>query len=181
MSFYGNQERERNYLGVDRVSPIFLHNDIVQTTFNQFQAKAIAGCKGNINNTGWIIKDCVEREEHELDLYHKWIDAAVKAKKSESGMRLTLQMANPTDTAKLSHQDDLLAKQVAYQEALKELQLLRWKSGEESNDEVEEAYPVQPEYDRKIPVFVEPANPNRYILITAAACQESLAITQRGS
>ncbi|KNZ44571.1 uncharacterized protein VP01_901g3 [Puccinia sorghi] len=116
-------------------------------------------CKANVNNTGWIIQDCLEKEDHELfwlprvkgwlkcdlvninneDLYCKWIDAAVKAKKSESGMRLTLQMTNLTDTAKLSHQDDLLDKRVAYQEALKESKLLRRKYGEERNGEVEEA------------------------------------------
>ncbi|KNZ48828.1 uncharacterized protein VP01_538g6 [Puccinia sorghi] len=133
-----------------------------------FQAKVIAGCKANFNNTGWIIQDCLEKEDHELF----WYGFLPRVK----GWLKCDLMTNPTETAKLSHQDDLLCR----------------KSGEESNDEVEEAeldpdewndcnfnmqaiynkYPVQPEYDRKIPVFVDPANPNRYILITAAACQE---------
>ncbi|KNZ47045.1 hypothetical protein VP01_6720g1 [Puccinia sorghi] len=56
------------------------------------------------------------------DLYHEWIDGAVKDKKSESGMRLTLRMTNPTNTAKLSHQDGLLAKW----KAMMKLRWLKW-------------------------------------------------------
>ncbi|KNZ51216.1 hypothetical protein VP01_4044g3 [Puccinia sorghi] len=105
------------WVSIGSCQDFFITITLLETTFNQFQAKVIAVCKENVKNTSWFIQDCLEKEDHELfwygflphvkgwlkcdlvninkdDLYRKWIDAAVKAKKSESGMRKRLRNHN---------------------------------------------------------------------------------------
>jgi hypothetical protein len=123
--------------------------------------------------------------------YNEWLDMACKLGRSEVG--LAIQMTNPAKLAQQAEMEDLLAAQAIRDEAARvasSKQKALDGPGDSEDEESEELDPdewdsinlhmkrlyathlVKTAYDRHTPVFIDPQNHDRYILLTCAACSE---------
>jgi len=129
-------------------------------------------------------------EIHHSYQYRDWLDVACDAGRSE--VALSLKMENPSKVAKRAEMEDLLAAQALRDDAIKNSVSSKRKGDDDGSeyDSTEEPDPeewdtinihmkrifkkylINTQYDRHNPVFLDPANPNRYILLTVDACSQ---------
>ncbi|KNZ53309.1 hypothetical protein VP01_3282g1 [Puccinia sorghi] len=105
--------------------------------------------------------------------YIDWLETAANANKSEVNMALT--MPNPSDAIKGAAKEDLLAAHAAHQLAYKtddeELDAVDWERIiTHMNKKNYKKNLSNVKYDCHLPVYIDPANPHRYLLITLEAC-----------
>jgi hypothetical protein len=146
---------------------------------------------GTIPKTpNFLKKDKYQVTDHAS--YSNWVKTAYDVSRSEIG--LLLKMSNPAEAIKRAQREDLLAAQADHEEAVQIAAAKRKASnGDDDNpdaDADDELDPVDWErinthmkkiyaanltnvkYDQHLPVYIDPTNPHRYILITPMACQE---------
>ncbi|OAV85457.1 hypothetical protein PTTG_30510, partial [Puccinia triticina 1-1 BBBD Race 1] len=148
---------------------------------------------------GWFKCDWVKITN--VDSYQLWINAFLNTKVKNPEAFLTLRMTNPTTVIKRGVQADLLAKRAQYQQAVKDNRALKRKAagddesdgsaaGTDEDDEEDEIDPedwndvnfqmrkilngcaLNKDYDTNTPVFINPSDPNKYVVVTMNACQE---------
>ncbi|KAH9469743.1 hypothetical protein MJO29_003893 [Puccinia striiformis f. sp. tritici] len=130
--------------------------------------------------------------------YNGWLNAACEIGRKDVG--LSIKMPNPADAIKRAEKEDLLAKQAMRKEAVSASKKRKAAAldgdddgggggsdsdGSDSEIDADEfddinfhmkkiyaAHPPNSLYDRLNPVYIDPANPRRYILLTVAAVQD---------
>ncbi|PLW06287.1 hypothetical protein PCASD_26816 [Puccinia coronata f. sp. avenae] len=119
--------------------------------------------------------------------YNEWLEAACALGCTQ--VTLSINMTNPAKVAQRAEMEDLLAAQAMKDEAaraLKQKATDDHSDVEESEDlDAEEwdtinvymkqlfkAHLINAKYNCHTPVFIDPSNPRRYILLTVDACQE---------
>ena len=120
--------------------------------------------------------------------YREWLDTACD--KGRTDVALMLKMENPAKLAKRAEMEDLLAAQALRDQTVKDAAAAKRKNCDSDSDidgseelEPEEwdylnvhmnklydKYAIDSRYDLHTPVFIDPGNPNRYMLLTADAC-----------
>ncbi|KNZ47240.1 hypothetical protein VP01_657g8 [Puccinia sorghi] len=167
--------------------------------FDEFQEMVARKCNIGFPNTNPIVMKsiatgspricCIDANLNGMD-YKDWLKSADDAKKSK--VFLKLKMDNPADAIKDTEMEDLLAAQAAHEQAVKEMNSKqKLCSGDDTfsknNNELDAVdwerinihmkkiydknLPIA-KYDCHLPVYIDPRNPHRYILITLKACQE---------
>ncbi|PLW11419.1 hypothetical protein PCASD_20201 [Puccinia coronata f. sp. avenae] len=160
---------------------------IGETSFEAFQ-KMVASIfwYGSIPRCPkWAKKDRVKIGRPSL--YHKWLETACDLDRSK--VVLAIHMTNPSKVAQWAEMEDLLAAQVLRDEAA-QVAASKRKSTKADSDggESDELDPedwdnvnvhmhklfkkhlVNTMYNRLTPIFIDPSNPHRYILLTEEAC-----------
>jgi len=120
--------------------------------------------------------------------YSSWLQAATTA--SKDTVSLALKMTNPSELIRQDRQADLLAQRARRAQEAREAAARRRRAGVSddevattSDDDEEDrlnikmkllysTHPINCSYDRKLPVFVNPSDPRKYIFLTGANCQE---------
>lgn len=122
--------------------------------------------------------------------YINWLETVVNAKKSKVGLLLT--MANPGEALKRATKEDLVGAYMAHEAAKQraagkqktqegdnnsddlddgDLNAVDWERVNIHMDKIYAKNLTKVKYDRHLPVYLDPANPDHYILVTLEACQ----------
>ncbi|OAV89480.1 hypothetical protein PTTG_28686 [Puccinia triticina 1-1 BBBD Race 1] len=131
------------------------------------------------------------------DSYQLWINMFLTTTVKNLEACLTLRMTNPVAVLKRAQQADLLAKRAKYQQVAKTKKALKRKAGVDDSDdstgtavdnkeidpkdwnnvnfqmrEILDNCSLNKDYNPNTPVFINPADPNKFIIVTMNACQE---------